>query len=288
MPLFRRADGDYVEKVPAYRRIMPFIMPTRTESAVYFEQKIDATRGLGFIARWNERFADRKITFLHLLMYGAIKALHERPRLNRFTVGGHLYQRRGIWVSYSAKKAFDDASPIVVIKQEFTPEVSFADMVAWMYGALKEGRSDKESHVDKELSLFLKVPAPLLRLGVRLLRWLDAWNLLPGVFIENDPMYASLFIANLGSVKLDAAYHHLYEYGTIPLFGVLGRLHEAVVPGPDGTACVRPEVSIKWSYDERVDDGLYAAKSLELVRRCLEDPDATCGALPPALGPAAE
>lgn len=287
MPLFRRGDGEYVEKVPAYRRIMPFIMPTRTESAVYFEQKIDATRGVAYIARWNEQHPDQKITFLHLLMYGAIKSLHERPRLNRFTMGGHLYQRRGIWVSYSAKKAFDDDSPIVVLKQKFEPETTFAEMVAQMYGALKEGRSDKKSHVDKELDLFLKAPAPVLRLGVKALRWLDAWNVLPASFVEKDPMYASLFIANLGSVKLDAAYHHLYEYGTIPLFGVLGRLQDAVVPGPDGTARVRPEISIKWSYDERVDDGLYAALSLELVRRCLEDPQQWCGALEAARGPAA-
>ena len=114
---------------------------------------------------------------------------------------------------------------------------------------------------------------------MKVLRWLDDWNLLPASFIEKDPMYASLFLANLGSVKLDAAYHHLYEYGSIPLFGVLGRLHDAVVPGPDGTVRVRPQISIKWSYDERVDDGLYAATSLELVRRCLEDPERWCGGL---------
>jgi hypothetical protein len=280
MPLFRRGDADYVANVPAYRRIMPFIMPTRTESAVYFEQTVDATRGIAYLARWNERFPDRKITFLHLLMYGAIQSLHERPRLNRFTMGGHLYQRRGIWVSYSAKKAFDDESPIVVVKQKFDPGLTFSGMVDEMYGALKEGRSDKQSHVDKELALFLRAPAPVLRLGVRLLRWLDSWNLLPHSFIEPDPMYASLFIANLGSVKLESAYHHLYEYGTIPLFGVLGRLHDAVVPGPDGTAVVRPQISVKWSYDERVDDGLYAAKSLEIVRLRMEDPERWCGAIP--------
>lgn len=282
MPLFRRGDGDFVEKVPPYRRIMPFIMPTRTESAVYFEQVIDATRGLAYIAQWNARFPDKKITFLHLMMYGAIQSLHERPRLNRFTMGGYLYQRRGIWVSYSAKKAFDDESPIVVLKKRFDPGQSFAEMVDQMYGSLKEGRSDKKSHVDKELDLFLKAPAPVLNLGVRILRWLDSWNLLPLSFIEPDPMYSSLFIANLGSVKLESAYHHLYEYGTIPLFGVLGRLHEAVVPGPDGTARVRQQISIKWSYDERVDDGLYAAKSLELVRLRLEDPETWCGPIAPA------
>jgi hypothetical protein len=279
MPLFRRKDGDLVEKVPAYRRIMPFIMPTRTESAVYFEQKIDATRGVEYIARWNEKYPDKKITFLHLMMYGVIKAMNERPRLNRFTIGGYLYQRRGIWLSYSAKKAINDDSPIVVLKQQFDPSLTFPQMVDQMYAGLREGRSDKKSHVDKELDLFLKAPAPILRVGVSFLRWLDSWNLLPYSFIEKDPMYASLFIANLGSVTLDAAYHHLYEYGTIPLFGVLGRLQDAVVPNPDGTVRVRKQVSIKWAYDERVDDGLYTAMSMEMTRWRMEDPEKWCGPL---------
>ena len=59
-------------------------------------------------------------------------------------------------------------------------------------------------------------PAPLLRLAVRAQRVLDGWNLLPAALIKDDPLYASAFIANLGSVGLDAAFHHLYDYGTMP------------------------------------------------------------------------
>jgi len=277
MPLFSRKDGDFIPNVPAYRRIMPFIMPTRTESAVYFEQRIDATRGLEFVNAWNLRYPDQKITFLHLMIYGCVQALHARPRLNRFTVGGHLYQRRGIWISYSAKKAFNDESPIVVVKQQFQPSDSFPELVKQMHGAVKEGKSEKKSHIDKELGLFLKLPEPILRRAVSALRWLDSWNLLPYEFIKNDPMYSTLFIANLGSVTLDSAYHHLYEYGTIPLFGVLGKLQDVAVPNPDGTVRTRPEISIKWSYDERVDDGLYTAKNMDLLRQWMEDPQRLIG-----------
>jgi hypothetical protein len=46
MPLFRRADGDVVKDVPAYRRMMPMLMRTRNESMVLFEQRIEAGFGL--------------------------------------------------------------------------------------------------------------------------------------------------------------------------------------------------------------------------------------------------
>lgn len=271
MPLFSRKDGELVPGVPATRRIMPFIMRTRNESSVYFEQDLDAAPLLAFLDRWNAAHP-RRITAFHLVLRAVVETLHERPRLNRFTMGGHLYQRRGIHVSYSAKKRLDDDAPIVAIKREFTAEEPFERTVAKVHGDVDEGRSDKPSHVDKELGLFLALPAPVLRFGVKLLRWLDDWNLLPHAFTAPDPMYASVFIANLGSVKLDAAYHHNYEYGNIPLFVTVGRLARVPVVQPDGTVGVGDRLTLKWTLDERIEDGLYCAQSLERLRRKLEAP----------------
>ncbi len=266
--LFTRPDGTRCSDVSATRRIMPFMMKTRTESAVYFEQQIDLTRTLPFIEAFNATHPETRVTFFHVFLWAAVHALDLRPRMNRFVMGSKLWQRDGIWISYSAKKKLDDDSPMIVIKRRFEPGQTFEQMVQFIYGDLKEGRSDKKSHVDKELGLFLSLPAPLLRLGVALLRWLDSWNLLPGSFIHPDPMYASLFIANLGSVKLDSAYHHLYEYGSIPLFAVIGRMHEMARPG-GGTFT---GLSVKYSFDERTEDGLYAAGALSIAKEICEDP----------------
>jgi hypothetical protein len=265
--LFTRPDGTKVDDVPATRRIMPFLMKTRNESAVYFEQHIDLTKTLPFIEAWNASKPERKITVFHVFTWCAVRVLAERPGLNRFVVGSRLWQRDGIWISFSAKKRLEDGAPIVVLKRRFPPDISFADCVDLIHGDVKEGRSDRESHVDKELGFFLKLPGPILRLGVALLRWLDRWNLLPGSFIHPDPMYTSLFIANLGSVGLDSAYHHLYEWGNCPFFAAIGRTRDVVTP--EGT---RKMCSIKYTFDERIEDGLYCAKALELLKVRLEDP----------------
>ena len=50
------------------------------------------------------------------------------------------------------------------------------------------------------------------------MRWLDYHNLLPPSFIENDPLYASAVIANVGSLDLPPGYHHLYEWGNCGWF----------------------------------------------------------------------
>lgn len=282
MPLFRRADGDYIPDIPPYRQIMPFIMRSRAESNVLFEQHLDAERGLAFIQRWNEAHPDKRISFLHLLTHALVQTLHEWPKLNRFTMGGRHYQRKGIWISYSGKKAFTHDAPVVAFKQEMKADASFAARVDQLSGAVKEGKSDKESSVDKELKIFLRVPAFLLRLGVKLLFWLDSWNLLPHFFFRDDPLYSSAFIANLGSIKLDAGFHHLFEYGNIPVFVVIGKHGPAPYVKPDGTLGVRQEIILRWNYDERVEDGLYCARALDALRERLESPDEWLGRELPA------
>lgn len=261
--LVTRPDGKRSTDVPAARRIMPFLMRTRTESAVYFEQIIDLTKTLPFIEAFNAAGTHGRASVFHVFLWAATAALHARPRMNRFVVGSRLYDREGIWISYSAKKAMRDDAPLIVLKRKFDPSMSFEQLVDFVHRDLDEGRSDRPSHVDKELGLFLALPAAVLRWGVTLLRWLDAWNLLPGSFIHPDPMYATLFVANLGSVKLESAYHHLYEYGSIGLFAAIGQMRH---DGP------KPVCSIKYTFDERVEDGLYAAGALALLKEKLENP----------------
>jgi pyruvate/2-oxoglutarate dehydrogenase complex dihydrolipoamide acyltransferase (E2) component len=90
-------------------------------------------------------------------------------------------------------------------------------------------------------------------------------------------MYASLFLANLGSAGISDAYHHLYEYGTVSLFGAMS----AVRPTPlvEGDRLVVGEgLSVRWTFDERIHDAFYAARSLIIVQRVIEDPAHCLGA----------
>jgi hypothetical protein len=267
----KRPDATLCRDVPQYRRMMPYLMRGRNESAVYFMQQIDVTRTLAFLDDFNATHSETRATLFHVVLWATVRTLAERPRLNRFTAGGQLWQRDGIWIAYSIKKRKDDQSPIAVLKQRFEAQTSFEATLRTVYDELARGRSDDKSYVDKELGALLQVPGPLLRGVLAIQRAADALGVLPKAFIDRDPLYASAFIANLGSLKMDAGYHHLYEYGNIPIFCVIGQTTEQPVVRA-GQVVAQPTATLRYTFDERAEDGLYAQRSLELLRARVEDP----------------
>ena len=276
MPFRWRPDGDFVRNVPPTRRVLPFIMRTRTQSTVLFEQKIDTSNTQIFLRSFRD-LTGLHATLLHLLIWAGTRVLRDRPRLNRFTAGGRLFQRRSIWISFSAKKRKTEDAPIVVVKRRIDPSWTFEELVRQIESGISEGRSDRPSVSDKEMGLLFRLPVVLIASIVRLLMRLDHLGLLPGAFIRKDPLFASMLIANLGSINMDAGFHHLYEYGNIPIFVMAGRSQEEVVAGSDGKPVVRPMMTLRYSFDERTEDGLYAARALQIIKELIENPDRVSG-----------
>jgi len=249
--MFGPYDGRRVAVHP-YRRMMPFLMRGRNESAVYFEQHLDVARAQAWLA-------ERGAGMFALVLHALASVLHERERLNRFTVGRKTYQRDGVQLSFAAKKRYTDDAPLATVKRRFAPGESFDELARGLVDSIATAKSDAESAVDRELSILLKLPGFLLAFLLWAFERLYARGLAPRSLVESDPMYASAFVANLGSVGIDAAYHHLYEHGNCPLFVTIGR----VVDG---------KLTIRYTFDERVEDGLYCARALQLFAQRVEDP----------------
>ncbi|HET8640678.1 MAG TPA: wax ester/triacylglycerol synthase family O-acyltransferase, partial [Pseudonocardiaceae bacterium] len=275
-----RRDGR-AASVPKARRIMPFLMPGRTESIVYFTQQLDVSAALEWLREWNADHGggdgdDGRAGIFTLVLYCLAKLLHERPRLNRFVAGRQIYDRDGVYLSFGAKKQLTEEAPLAMVKRRFEPTDSFADVVRGLAGAVAGARSDAASHVDNELDLLLALPEPLLRIAVGLVKRLDALGALPAAFTGPDPLFTSAVVSNLGSLKMDAAFHHLYEYGNCPLFLAVGMVRPTPV-AVAGTTQIRPLLTLRWTFDERIEDGLYAGRSAELMRRWIEDPASHLG-----------
>ena len=268
-----RADGSVVADAPGYRRFMPALMPTRTESAVYFDQHLRVEETERFIESVRRAHPGLHATIFDVVLWALVHTFDRHRHLNRFVAGGRIYQRDGIWISFTAKTEMSEAGELIEVKRRFDPSQSFPDLVRDIHAATARGRSGAEGLADKELDLFLHLPPSLRRGVVRVAARANAWNLLPRSFVEGDPFFASAFVTNLGSVGLDAAFHHLYEYGTIPIFCVLGAIHDEVVVEA-GQPSVARVASVKFSYDERVEDGLYAGHALEDFRAMVEHPEA--------------
>jgi pyruvate/2-oxoglutarate dehydrogenase complex dihydrolipoamide acyltransferase (E2) component len=278
--LFWRSDGTKVRGLDPMRRMLPMVMPTRNEAVVYYEQIIDATAMVAFLDEHN-RGDGPKLTPLHLVVAALGRTLIARPALDRFVAGRRLWQREVTAVSFAAKREFDDRGVLKTIKLPVVADEALTATAARIHDAVHAGRTRDDRPVDREMSLLGKLPDAILSPIVRLARALDRWNCLPHALMRDDPLFASVFIANLGSLGIDRAWHHLYEHGTVSLFCVIGALRPRQVVGADGAPTVRPTLSLRFTLDERVCDGYYAAQSLEILRADLEDPRRFAAPPPP-------
>jgi hypothetical protein len=252
--------------------MMPHLMPGRNEAAVYFEQQVDVSETLAYIDARNRVAESSHMTLFHVVLAAMVRTFVERPDLNRFVVGRRLHQRNEIAFSFAIKRAMRDDAEMTTTKIVFSPDDDLESIVERLRAHVARGKGGAESSSDVEMRLMTRLPRVMLRALVTLQRWLDYFGLLPYALYQKDPLYASMFFTNLGSVGLDAAYHHLYEYGTCSFFAAIGRVKKAVVPGPGDVPVVRDVVVLRYVFDERITDGLYCATSLELFRRYVEDP----------------
>jgi hypothetical protein len=273
MPLFRRFDGELVKDIDPVRRMMTLVMRARNQSIIYHTTQWDVTKARAWLRAYNRaRGAKSQATLFHLVAYAGVRTFYAKPGLNRFVSGGRIYQRKGMWLSSTVKTGLTDGAPLTTIKLNFPENERFDEVVERITDAVKNVRSGKESQFEREVRFFAGLPGPLLQVIYAFTRGLDRVNLLPAFLIKPDPNYTSLFLVDLGSIHLDNAYHHLYEYGTCGLFGVVGRSKSVTILDHRGQPQVRQVMQVHWSFDERVNDGFYCMKSLEIGGRIIEDP----------------
>lgn len=273
-----RPDGKLVRNLHKYRQMMFYIMPTRNESVVYFDEYIEAENLLAYLPEAEEKFGT-DVDVTHAVVAACARGFAENPAMNQFVMGYRLYKRDGLWLSFSMKrKRLDKKAKLSVVKQLIEPHTTFRDLCEEVNAKINVERSGKKTYADKEYDLFTMIPRPVLFRLQRLLRQLNYWNLLPRSFIEPDPMHTSMFIANLGSVKMGAGFHHLYEWGTCPLFLMVGKIEEKPVV-IDGEVQIRKILHARFSYDERIDDGLTAGGGIQTFKEALENPREHLGCL---------
>ena len=129
-----------------------------------------------------------------------------------------------------------------------------------VFKSKNEGKND----FDDTLKIFTKLPNWLLGLIVSFVKWLDkhGWN--PKALTEGDTNYSTVIFSNLGSIKAPSCYHHLNEYGTNSIVITIGTIHEENK---------RRMVDITFTLDERIADGFYFAKSVNMAQDIVNHPE---------------
>ena len=130
-----------------------------------------------------------------------------------------------------------------------------------------------DSSFDSLVGLLNLIPGVLLKFTVWLLKLLDYFGLLPKFLLELSPFHGSLFFTSMGSLGIPPIYHHLYDFGNLPVFGAFGCKRRATEVLEDGTVVQRKYVDMKFVLDERIVDGYYYAAFFKHFRTILRHPE---------------
>jgi hypothetical protein len=281
-----RCDGTMIHGLPPFTILMPYVMPDRTGSMIYYEQEVDVTGTLKHIKKVNrELIKKRKIlTLFDVVICAAVRAIAMRPKTNRFISGNRFYQRNQIVFNFVAKKELSDEGQEVNVKIPFDPYDTLESVAERVKLYVRKAVSDEGMDDESVVRTLVRFPHFVLRIVAKALLWLDRHNMMPTDLIESDPCFCSVFLTNVGSFGLNTPFHHLYERGNCPIFIAMGKTKTVRELAADGSVVERQVLLLRYSFDDRIADGTYMGKSLGLVQSFIEKPELLD--LPPELDPA--
>ena len=267
-----RSDGRRLRNITPMTMIMPYIMPQRCDAQNTYADSFDATL-IDEYCRARVREGMTNFSFLHVMLAAYVRAVSQRPAINRFVSGQKIFARNDISVVMVVKRSMRRDAEDTCVKAHFEPTDTIYD-VYHKFNALVEANKNETEHnsFDKLNRLLVLIPGLLCRWTVKLLNFLDYFGLLPKKILELSPFHGSMIITSMGSLGIKPIYHHIYNFGNLPLFISYGAKRCALAMDKDGNIRRKKYIDIKVVTDERICDGYYYASAFKFIKRYIENP----------------
>ena len=269
-----RRDATLLRDTDALHFIMGIIYPNRADNEAYIAERVNLEPIKAYLAEKNVEGIPFKYTFFHVILTALVKTVTLRPKLNRFYANENYYQRNKITAGFVIKKEFSDGSEEAVALLEAKPDATIDTIHEEIRRQVQATRSEQKMNTtDNSMDILNKLPRFLSKAAIRFIRWLDRHGWCPDFLIGDDPNYSSVFLSNLGSIRLRSGYHHLTNWGTCSLFCVIGEKKWTPLYDQNGLVEMRETVDLGLTVDERIADGYYYSKSIRLFKYLLEHPE---------------
>lgn len=272
-----RKDGRLLRTLYPMNKFMPYIMRTRNDACNLFADSIDMTETDPYI-RSKIKQGMVNFSFLHVFLAAYVRTVSKRPEINRFVSGNRIYARNNIVVNMTIKTTMSADSPDTCIKVYFEPTDTIDDVYEKFNAAVlavkdeSEQKSDQESGFDKAARILAGLPRFILLPVVSILTFLDNNRMLPQALIGVSPFHGSLFVTSMGSLGIRPIYHHLYNFGNLPIFASYGNKRMELCLDEDGNVHKKRMIDLKVVTDERICDGYLYASAFKTIRSYLEHP----------------
>lgn len=253
--------------------ISPFIMPTRMGAANSFYATVDITE-CERLLRQKRAEGMSGLGMIHLFMAAYVRVVSQRPGINRYIRGQRVYARNGIQICMAIKKQLKLNAPESVIKLDLLPEYTLPMIYEALCRELEENKKDgDQNNMDTAARVLVCLPRVILKSTVGIIRFVDYFGLLPKFLTKLSPFHGSMFISNLGSLGMPPIFHHLYNFGNLPVFITMGAKRTEYVLNSEGVTEKRRMIDFTFVCDERICDGHYYSSAFKLFKKLVENPE---------------
>ena len=268
-----RKDGRLLRELDSLHFVTGVIYPNRCDNEAFISETIDLTNINEYLKNKNYEGIEYKYNLFQIIVTAMLKVITTRSKLNRFIVNGNFYQRNEVSCSFVIKKEFADggAEALAVIHAKDNDNID--TIHNQIYSQIKSGRSEKKDASTEGMDFFNKIPRFVSKGLLHFVMWLDKHGWVPASLIETDPYYTSCVLSNLGSVKMKSGYHHLTNWGTCSIMLLIGQIRKRPFYDDDGNVRMVESVDIGLTIDERLADGYYYSKTIQLLKHLLENPE---------------
>jgi len=267
-----RSDGRRLRTLDPYNAMIPFIMRSRSDSSNYFTDSVEITEAERFLR--NKRLHGFPgMGLLHLFVAAYLRTAAMNPAINRFISGQRIFARNNFEFIMTIKKEMRADAPETSIKVILDLSDTINDVYYKLNAEINNVKNKgEETGTDNLANFFIKMPRLILKFVVRLLETLDYFGKMPRAILKASPFHGTITITDLGSIGLPALYHHLYNFGNVPVFMALGAKRRTRELRPDGTVAERKYVDYKAVIDERCCDGFLFSQAFKMFRSLLREP----------------
>ena len=268
-----RRDGRLLRSLPAFSKFIPFIMPTRNDAQIFYDESFEVSAVDRFLRRLRVD-GYKGIGLLHFIIATHIRCISMLPGINRFIAGRRIYAHDDITVVMTVKRSLSVDATETTIKVHFQPTDTIFDVYRKLNEKINEIKdSDENNGTEDFAEVAASLPRFLLRFGIGILRMLDYFGWLPEKLTDVSPFHGSMIITDLGSLRIGPVFHHIYNFGTLPVFIAFGAKRHAYEIDRHGKVVDNKYVDCKFVIDERIADGHYYSQFLQAYRYIFQHPE---------------
>ena len=268
-----RKDGRLLRSIPPFSKFIPYIMPQRNDRLVHYEESFEVS-AVDRRLRALRVQGYKGIGILHFLIACYIRCISMLPAANRFIAGRRIYARDDIEIIMAVRRSSDPNETETTIKVKFEPTDTIFDVYRKMNEKIEEIKtSDENNNTEEVAEAFSKLPRFLIRFLIAVIRMLDYFGWVPQALLDASPFHGSMIITDLGSLRIGPVYHHIYNFGTLPVFIAFGAKRHAYELDRHGQFQDRKYIDTKMVLDEGIVDGHYYAQMLQAFRYIFLHPE---------------